>query len=249
MQSISGASTREASERKSISMSLAWSEDCYGEWVHSTTRRFVVVREGNKICSVLPITTYSQQGVRKPGVRVEEHGMIYTGRQQPVALDVTENGRQMQPIAIRVDADKPTERLDEWSRIDYARTHTIDHKTKVKSIGKVNTASIVPLLMQYRNVAFGQSEHGSPRDSVLEDLASLQITDALAPRASYYSRATSAIQILMKGGLTYRDAVEIIRSPTQAEALDDHESLEVQEDGDHRQSTKEEAEPPSSGGE
>ena len=54
------------------------SEVKYGERVYSKIRRFIVVREGDRAVSCLPVTSYASAGIRKSGIRLNEHGFIYS---------------------------------------------------------------------------------------------------------------------------------------------------------------------------
>jgi hypothetical protein len=54
------------------------SEVLYGERVYSKIRRFIVVREGERSVSCLPVTSYANEGIRKSGIRLDEHGFIYS---------------------------------------------------------------------------------------------------------------------------------------------------------------------------
>ena len=127
----------------------------FGESVFSKVRRFVVIREGDKYCSALPITSYGHRGVGKPGVNKSEHSIIYTTKHPPDPLPTElpvrgEDG--MRPNPIRVDTDDPIDKLDSLSRIDYGKVHTIQHNIKVKPFGKVNPKSMFALTNQFGNV-------------------------------------------------------------------------------------------------
>jgi hypothetical protein len=54
------------------------SEVKYGERVYSKIRRFIVVREGDRSVSCLPVTSYANEGIRKSGILPNEHGFIYS---------------------------------------------------------------------------------------------------------------------------------------------------------------------------
>lgn len=114
----------------------------HGELVYQQTRRFVVVRESDKYCTALPITTYGGRGVAKPGVKKSEHAIVYSGKSAP-APDVSElpvrgeSGLRRETIRVVVDA--PTEALDPMSRLDFGRAHTIQHNVKAKAFGMVHT--------------------------------------------------------------------------------------------------------------
>lgn len=62
------------------------SEVKYGERVYSKIRRFIVVREGDRAVSCLPVTSYASAGIRKSGIRLNEHGFIYS-RNKPRKVD------------------------------------------------------------------------------------------------------------------------------------------------------------------
>jgi hypothetical protein len=64
------------------------SEVLYGERVYSKIRRFIVVREGERSVSCLPVTSYANEGIRKSGIRLDEHGFIYSSsRNKPRKID------------------------------------------------------------------------------------------------------------------------------------------------------------------
>jgi hypothetical protein len=58
----------------------------YGERVYSKIRRFIVVREGERSVSCLPVTSYASEGIKKSGIRLDEHGFIYS-RNKPRKVD------------------------------------------------------------------------------------------------------------------------------------------------------------------
>ncbi|KAK3712226.1 hypothetical protein LTR37_009088 [Vermiconidia calcicola] len=136
---------------------VAWSQNNWGEWNHTTVRRFIVVKEGEFACVAVPITTYSAQGVAKPGVTKADHCVVYTGRivpelgpgEQPMPGEAP-----MQPFAIQVNADQG-EKLDPLSRIDFAKPQTIHLYAKAKDVGRVNRDSVHNLISQFRTVVAG----------------------------------------------------------------------------------------------
>ena len=126
----------------------------HNERVFSKVRRFVVIREGDRHCSALPITTYGGQGVGKP-VTKADHAIIFTGNQQPRPLsdELPARGEAgMRPISIRVVPDEPGETLDPMSRIDFAKVHTIHHNIKAKPFGMVHDGYIHALISQFAEV-------------------------------------------------------------------------------------------------
>lgn len=156
----------------------------FGEYVYSSVRRFVVIREATSYCSALPITTYHNRGVSKETVKKAEHAIIYTGKYVPQPRpgelprrEIQEVG--MQPDAIRVDTDSPEDKLDPMSRLNYGAVHTIQHNIKVKPYGKVHAKSYLKLLQQFASVwnqqhpaaltaQAGPSTTSGPRQSTLD---------------------------------------------------------------------------------
>jgi hypothetical protein len=123
--------------------------------VFSKVRRFVVVREGAQFCHALPISTYSGQGVSKLRVVKSDHAIIHTGPTAPSASPRESPGRgeaPMRSIAIRVDLDSASEKLDPMSRINFGGIHMIQHNVKTKSLGFVNKNSLKNLQLQFDSV-------------------------------------------------------------------------------------------------
>jgi hypothetical protein len=54
------------------------SEVVYSGRANTTIRRFLVIREGKGSISCLPITSYANEGIKKSGIRLGEHGFIYS---------------------------------------------------------------------------------------------------------------------------------------------------------------------------
>ncbi|KAG9234459.1 hypothetical protein BJ875DRAFT_461416 [Amylocarpus encephaloides] len=106
-----------------------------GANVFTKTRRFVITAVGRGHNSCVPILTYQQQGVRKPGVKQDEHAIIYTGD----APSDGEDGLIRQPI--EMITKYPWEKLDPKSRIHYAKTYTVEHNVRVFIIGKIAPGS------------------------------------------------------------------------------------------------------------
>jgi len=140
----------------------------YGESVHSKVRRFVVIREGNTYCSALPIVTYGQQGVGKPGVNKSEHAIVFTGKDPPVPLPTElpqrgETGMRSEPI--RINPDDPSDKLDPVSRIDFGKVYTVLHNVKVRSMGEVHPKYMSAIRLQFGNV-WRQHSSASPHKGI-----------------------------------------------------------------------------------
>ncbi|KAK0861021.1 hypothetical protein LTR87_017118 [Friedmanniomyces endolithicus] len=132
----------------------------HGERVYSKVRKFVIIREGRDFCTALPVVSYGARGVSKFGVTKFEHGIIYTGSAVPEPLPAerpNRGERAMNATAIRVTPDAQGMKLDEMSRIDYAKVHTIEHNLKVAAVGVVHPASMEALITQFRSVWLDQA--------------------------------------------------------------------------------------------
>ncbi|KAI9809998.1 MAG: hypothetical protein M1827_006765 [Pycnora praestabilis] len=129
------------------------SEIRFGEQAYNNLRRFVVVKEGRDSCTCLPIYTYGKQGATKPGLTVEDHAIIYTGRKSPSPV-LGEEAIDKEPI--KVTADQGME-LEALSRINFGKIYTVEHNVKVKNVGTVHATSIPKLLGYYRDTYFGDS--------------------------------------------------------------------------------------------
>lgn len=101
-----------------------------------------------------PVLTYNHQGVGRTGVKKCEHAIIYTGKTppEPHRSERARRGEDGLLLPIRVDPDDAAEKLDPWSRVDFGKVYSIEHNVKVRSLGKVNQASMKLLLYQFRRV-------------------------------------------------------------------------------------------------
>jgi len=64
------------------------SEVYYDERVYAKIRQFIVVLEGDGAVSCLPVTSYNDVGIRKNGIRLDEHGFIYS-KKKPKRVEDT----------------------------------------------------------------------------------------------------------------------------------------------------------------
>lgn len=91
--------------------------------------------KGHSIC--IPILTYGGRGLLKPGLHPENHAVIYSGSfsKDRMLLKGEEYLTPHRPV--KVAMDKPSERLHPTSRLNYAKTYTVEHNVKVCSVGYV----------------------------------------------------------------------------------------------------------------
>lgn len=119
------------------------------EFTFSKVRRFVVIREGDRDCTAVPITTYSNRGVARVGATKCEHCIVYTGREPPNPQydELPARGeRGMVEPSIRLVLDEPTAKLSPMSRLNLVRVCTIEHDMKVRPLGMVHQTSMPALL-------------------------------------------------------------------------------------------------------
>ncbi len=108
----------------------------HGEKAFHKVRRFIIMREDKGHCICIPILTYGYRGVLKPGVHVETHTVVYSSQTDgPYYLAGEEKLLTKKPI--KLDMKDPSEKLDPLSRLNYAKTYTVEHNVKVLFIGKV----------------------------------------------------------------------------------------------------------------
>ena len=93
--------------------------------------------------------TYSGQGVNKKGVKAEDHTIIYTDR--PIRRS-GEKDKGLTRKAIRVKPAGSRHKLDEASRLNYAKLYTVEYNVKVWFIGKIHEDSEWQLSADYNQV-------------------------------------------------------------------------------------------------
>ncbi|KAF2267709.1 hypothetical protein CC78DRAFT_46169 [Lojkania enalia] len=81
----------------------------FGESAFSEIRRFVIIQNKGSFSQCIPIQTYRKQGATKPGLNVQDHGIIFT------------DGEQLEPE----------------SRINFGKPYAVEHNCKVMDIGVV----------------------------------------------------------------------------------------------------------------
>jgi hypothetical protein len=105
------------------------------EEIFSKVRRFLVINAMDGHCICLPIVTYSGQGVNKLGVHADHHAIVYTGRKPVSFKGEREKGLMMR--SIKVIPNSPRDSLDPASRLNYAKSYTVEYNVKVCLIGRV----------------------------------------------------------------------------------------------------------------
>jgi hypothetical protein len=107
---------------------------------------------------VRAITTHSGKGAAQKNAA--EHGIVYTGKEPPPPLKAE---RGMLTTAIRIDPFEGSRPLHLFSRVNYAKTYTIEHNVKVKPYGTVNNLYMHHLFKQWTEVLIGRSVRNPAR--------------------------------------------------------------------------------------
>lgn len=131
------------------------SEVIYKERVHSKIRRFVIVKVGDRSCVCSPVTSYSGAGLQHRGIKIEEHGYIYS-HNPPKAIDP----RLKKPL--RVILAKGAPKLADPSFVNYAKVYTVETNVKVKEIGELDPNSKKLLLKYFHTIFIQQDEDSKP---------------------------------------------------------------------------------------
>ncbi|KAK0118622.1 hypothetical protein ONS96_011712 [Cadophora gregata f. sp. sojae] len=121
-------------------------------------RRFVIINARKGHCICLPINTYSKQGVTKHGVHAEDHTIAYSEKKPVYFHGERDKGLTKTPIKIVCSA---RHKLDERSRLNYAKTYTVEYNVKVCFIGKVDKTSEWHLIADF-NIVHPPLEHRAP---------------------------------------------------------------------------------------
>jgi len=124
------------------------SEIIFREKVHSKIRRFIVVRQHDRFCTCLQITSYDSRN--KKATNLGDHGIIHSQNIFP-SID----GISRPPV--RVHATKDTTFRD-VSLINYARTYTIETNLKVFDVGELDQDSKTTLYANFSDVLMAPDE-------------------------------------------------------------------------------------------
>lgn len=121
------------------------SEVIYKQRVYSKIRRFIVVRVGERCVNCLPVTSYDGDGINKSGIRLGDHGFIYS-RNKPNKIP------GMCSTPLKLDLAKGAAHLKDPSLVNYGKVYTVETNVKVKNVGKLDGDSISVLRHYFRKV-------------------------------------------------------------------------------------------------
>lgn len=99
-----------------------------------------------------PISTYSGQGVAKPGVNPQEHTIIHMRGSEPFA---GKNEPRMTKDPLEVKPDSHDQKLDRMSRLNFGKVYTVEHNVKVMPVGSISRSSM-PKLLGYARESFSR---------------------------------------------------------------------------------------------
>jgi hypothetical protein len=117
--------------------------------------RVAVVMERKGYCVCIPIHTYGGQGILKRGLNLKErqaHSIIYARGTKPVARKEELDVLIKEPIAVTMANNE--QKLDRFSRINFAKPHTVEWNIKVVNIGKVAVESLLAFKSYFRTESF-----------------------------------------------------------------------------------------------
>ncbi|KAF2267695.1 hypothetical protein CC78DRAFT_591044 [Lojkania enalia] len=149
------------------------------ERVYAKIRWFVVVREGDNCSTCLSIQTYGRRGVPDTKVKAH-HAIIYTNEcPEPEATELPK-GSWEAPMGdpIKVHPNRPWEKLDPLSRVNFLKIYTVEHNVKVKDFGYVDQNDEWKLVTQFNK------HWGIPGESYLPSAAK-------PANSTYYNNASS----------------------------------------------------------
>jgi hypothetical protein len=124
----------------------------YGQRVFSHIRRMAVVRERQGYCVCIPINTYGNQGVMKPGLGTAErqaHSVIHANNTAPYMNEGERAFLIKKPIAVNMASKE--QKLDKMSRINFGKPSSVEWNVKVMHVGKVVPESVATFLGYYSN--------------------------------------------------------------------------------------------------
>jgi len=112
-----------------------------GDDITEKMRRFVIIEAKPKHCLCLSIMTYGGRATTKVGVDADSHAIIYT--EKPLLM---KGEKELAKQPIRVKPFSPQYKLEDASRLNYAKAYTVEYDVKVWFIGEVHQDSIWKLI-------------------------------------------------------------------------------------------------------
>lgn len=113
-----------------------------------------------------PIFTYGWQGTAKPGVKGNDHAIIYTSSHAPKEL---EGEKKLLKRPVRVNNISDKEKLDKASRVNYSKVYTIEHNIRVCFIGEIHKDSKAIFFTDFKRT-FEKDDESEGDTRVQEDI-------------------------------------------------------------------------------
>ena len=88
--------------------------------------------------------------MNKRGVHADHHAIIYSGRKPVAFRGEKEKGLVMK--SIKITPDNPRHIVDDASRLNYAKTYTVEYNVKVWFIGKISSGSEWQIRTDYNRI-------------------------------------------------------------------------------------------------
>ena len=123
--------------------------------IHVKTRVFIVVRPKTHHCLCLPVYTYSHQATSKTGIKPEDHAPLIQENTEVEYHPEEQQGRLRVPITLILE--DPTLHWSPLSRINLAKVQSVEYNIKVRTVGRVEPASLSNLEELFRE-AIGLNE-------------------------------------------------------------------------------------------
>jgi hypothetical protein len=95
--------------------------------------------------------TYSGKATSKPGVKPEDHAIIYTEDKYKKGEKPTEAAgeKKLPNVPIKMKPRTVRDQLDRMSRLNYAKVYTVEYNVKVHFIGDIHKDSADDLCRTY----------------------------------------------------------------------------------------------------
>jgi hypothetical protein len=109
----------------------------YGEKVFTKIRRFVVVREGDRHSTCLPLLTYQGQGTLKYGVKPDDHAAVFAENPKSLMKEKLLPGEKLRKKPFSIIIEDSREKIDPLTRINFSKIYTVEHNVKALKIGRI----------------------------------------------------------------------------------------------------------------
>jgi hypothetical protein len=99
----------------------------------------VVVREGDRHSTCLPLLTYQGKATRKHGVNPDDHAAVFAENSKPRLLP----GETLRKKPLTIIIEDPREKIDPLTRINFSKVYTVEHNVKALKIGRISDTELL----------------------------------------------------------------------------------------------------------